>query len=333
MKKYLLLPLMLLMPVFAMAQVNDEGGSVQTEVYESDVAFQAVKPEGKNLTEAQKTALLSKIERIIAKNNAGTISEHNAFGIKADIDILDKKSTAGLVRNVTVLTAEVTLTAFNVADGSIYYTNSVRLETDVVGDAKMAMDKLINSIKVTDPQFVRFIRTARKRIVKWYNDRGLPLPIRQDKQELKGKNDTVVVVREVQGQQHNTPVAEQPAPPQTSACDITLSTGDIDFQIVSTQVDPTRKRFSFTAKITNNMSSGSLERAFKQAFDQEGNQLSNLMVTEDRSYLYEDYPEHVGVRRTFMVNGITAQTTMLSYILIRIGRTDVVIKNLPVKNS
>ena len=333
MKKYLLLPLMLLMPVFAMAQVYDEGGSVQTEVYESDVAFQAVKPEGKNLTEAQKTALLSKIERIIAKNNAGTISEHNAFGIKADIDILDKKSTAGLVRNVTVLTAEVTLTAFNVADGSIYYTNSVRLQTDVVGDAKMAMDKLINSIKVTDPQFVRFIRTARKRIVKWYNDRGLPLPIRQDKQEPKGKNDTVVVVREVQGQQHNTPVAEQPAPPQTSACDITLSTGDIDFQIVSTQVDPTRKRFSFTAKITNNMSSGSLERAFKQAFDQEGNQLSHLMVTEDRSYLYEDYPEHVGVRRTFMVNGITAQTTMLSYILIRIGRTDVVIKNLPVKNS
>lgn len=333
MKKYLLLPLMLLMPVFAMAQVYDEGGSVQTEVYESDVAFQAVKPEGKNLTEAQKTALLSKIERIIAKNNAGTISEHNAFGIKADIDILDKKRTAGLVRNVTVLTAEVTLTAFNVADGSIYYTNSVRLETDVVGDAKMAMDKLINSIKVTDPQFVRFIRTARKRIVKWYNDRGLPLPIRQDKQEPKGKNDTVVVVREVQGQQHNTPVAEQPASPQTSACDITLSTNDIDFQIVSTQVDPTRKRFSFTAKITNNMSSGSLERAFKQAFDQEGNQLSNLMVTEDRSYLYEDYPEYVGVRRTFMVNGITAQTTMLSYILIKIGRTDVVIKNLPVKNS
>ena len=333
MKKYLLLPLMLLMPVFAMAQVYDEGGSVQTEVYESDVAFQAVKPEGKNLTEAQKTALLSKIERIIAKNNAGTISEHNAFGIKADIDILDKKSTAGLVRNVTVLTAEVTLTAFNVADGSIYYTNSVRLETDVVGDAKMAMDKLINSIKVTDPQFVRFIRTARKRIVKWYNDRGLPLPIRQDKQEPKGKNDTFVVVREVPGQQHNTPVAEQPAPQQTSACDITLSTGDIDFQIVSTQVDLTRKRFSFTAKITNNMSSGSLERAFKQAFDQEGNQLSHLMVTEDRSYLYEDYPEHVGVRRTFMVNGITAQTTMLSYIQIRIGRTDVVIKNLPVKNS
>ena len=349
MKKYILFPLMLLVPAFATAQVDDEGGSVQTEVYESDVAFQAVKPEGKNLTEAQKTALLSKIERIIAKNNAGTISEHDAFGIKADIDIQDSKSSAGLVRNVTVLTAEVTLTAFNVADGSIYYSNSVRLETDVVGDAKLAMDKLINSIKVTDPQFVRFIRTARKRIAQWYNDRGLPLPIRQEKKEPEVKHDTVVVVQEVlveqqqpvvsqqvpveQPVQNNTPVVENPVPQKVPACDITLSTGDIDFQILSTQVDLTRKRFSFTAKITNNKGSGTLERMFKQAFDQDGNQLDNLKVTENSHYIYEDYPKDLGVRRTFMVDGITAQTTMLSYILLSVGRTEVVIKNLPVKNS
>ena len=341
MKKYILFPLMLLVPAFATAQVEDEGGSVQTEVYESDVAFQAVKPEGKNLTEAQKTALQSKIERIIAKNNAGTISEHDAFGIKADIDIQDSKSSAGLVRNVTVLTAEVTLTAFNVADGSIYYSNSVRLETDVVGDAKLAMDKLINSIKVTDPQFVRFIRTARKRIAQWYNDRALPLPIRQEKKEPEVKHDTVVVVQEVlvpqqpveQPVQEKTPVVEKPVPQKASAYDITLSTGDIDFQILSTQVDLTRKRFSFTAKITNNKGSGTLERMFKQAFDQDGNQLDNLKVTENSHYIYEDYPKDLGVRRTFMVDGITAQTTMLSYILLSVGRTEVVIKNLPVKNS
>ena len=342
MKKYILFPLMLLVPAFATAQVDDEGGSVQTEVYESDVAFQAVKPEGKNLTEAQKTALQSKIERIIAKNNAGTISEHDAFGIKADIDIQDSKSSAGLVRNVTVLTAEVTLTAFNVADGSIYYSNSVRLETDVVGDAKLAMDKLINSIKVTDPQFVRFIRTARKRIAQWYNDRALPLPIRQEKKEPEVKHDTVVVVQEVlvpqqqpveQPVQEKTPVVEKPVPQKIPACDITLSTGDIDFQILSTQVDLTRKRFSFTAKITNNKGSGTLERMFKQAFDQDGNQLDNLKVTENSHYIYEDYPKDLGVRRTFMVDGITAQTTMLSYILLSVGRTEVVIKNLPVKNS
>ena len=343
-KKYILLPLMTLVPAFAAAQMDGEGVPVQTEVYESDVAFQAVKPEGKNLTEAQKTALQNKIERIIAKNNAGTTSEHNAFGIKADIDILDKKSSAGLVRNVTVLTAEVTLTAFNIEDGSIYYTNSVSLETDVVGDAKVAMDKLINSIKVTDPQFVRFIRTSKKRIAQWYNDRGLPLPIRQEKTEVKHdtivvnnesvvvKHDTVVVVQEVDAPQQNVAVSPQPKSDAPS-CDITISTSNIDFEILSTKVDLTRKRFSFTVRITNHKEGERCFRQFLKAFDQDGLQLKNLMVKEGIYYDSEDFPRGIGVQRTFMVDDITAQTTLFTYLELSIGDTKVVIKNLSVKNS
>ena len=327
-KKYILLPLLALLPAYAAAQMDGEGVPVQAEVYESDVAFQAVKPEGKNLNETQKTALQNKIERIIAKNNAGTISEHNAFGIKADIDVLDKKSSAGLVRNVTVLTAEVTLTAFNIEDGSIYYTNSVNIETDVVGDAKVAMDKLINSIKVTDPQFVRFIRTARKRIAQWYNDRGQPLPIRQDKQEVK--RDTVVVVQEVAVPQQNVAVSEQPKSAAPSY-DITISTANFDFEILSTKVDLSRKRFSITAKITNHKNEGNVERRFRKAFDQDGVQLTNLKVKEGYDYTWEDFPKDLAVQRTFMVDGITQQTTMLSYLELTVGDTQVVIKNLPVK--
>lgn len=180
MKKYLFLSLLLLIcsPV-AMAQAVEDNDTARIEVQEKDVAFKAVKTKDKSLTEAQQTALNNKLERIIAKNNASIVGECAAFGIKAEIEVLDKKSTAGLVRNVTVMTAEVTLTAFNIKDGSIYYTHSVKVETDVVGDNKAAMDKLIQSIKVTDPQFVRFIRTARKRIAKWYNEHQQPLPMLQ----------------------------------------------------------------------------------------------------------------------------------------------------------
>ena len=32
------------------------------------------------------------------------------------------------------------------------------------------MDQLIGSIRVNDPQIVRFVRTASKRIAKWYED-------------------------------------------------------------------------------------------------------------------------------------------------------------------
>ena len=338
MRKYVFLVFMMLMPTFAVAQMDDEGMAPQAEVFESDVAFAAVKPEGKNLTEAQRTALLGKIERIIAKNNAGTISEHGAFGIKADIDILEKKSSAGLVRNVTVLAAEVTLTAFNTEDGSIYYSNSIRLETDVVGDDKQAMDALIKSIKVTDPQFVRFVRTARKRIAQWYNDRGLPLPIRQEKKEPEVVHDTVLV-QNVYVEQHNIMMEQNITIPVTQnksgapSYDITISTGDIAFEILSTQVDLMRKRFTIKAKITNHTNDDRQQRRFVKAFSQDGRQLENLKVTETSSSVYEDFPQNIGVQRTFIMDDITQQTTSLSYAEFSIGGTKVVVKNLPVKTT
>lgn len=194
MKKYILLSLLLLLlSPMAKAQTVGENDTSRIEVLDKDVAFKAVRTEDKHLTDAQKNALYNKLERILAKNHAGVTGDCEAFGIKADIEVLDKKTTAGLVRNVTVMTAEVTLTAFNLKDGSIYYTHSVKLETDVVGDSQTAMDKLIQSIKVTDPQFVRFIRTSRKRIAQWYNEHGQTFPMLQERREEKTAADTTAV--------------------------------------------------------------------------------------------------------------------------------------------
>ena len=127
-------------------------------------------PEGSHLTDQQKLALQNKVERIIAKNKVGAGAGTTLFGIKADLDVKDTKRSAGLVRDVTVLSAEVTFTALNTVDGSVYYSQSVSLQTDVVGDKEKAMDQLIGSIRVNDPQIVRFVRTASKRIAKWYED-------------------------------------------------------------------------------------------------------------------------------------------------------------------
>ena len=86
------------------------------------------------------------------------------------------------MRDVTVLSAEVTFTAVNTEDGSVYYSQSISLETDVVGDKEKAMDQLIGSIRVNDPQIVRFVRTASKRIAKWYEEQA------KEKDAEMGKN-------------------------------------------------------------------------------------------------------------------------------------------------
>lgn len=310
--------------LFASAQ-DAMGADVAQEVYESDVAFSAAVTDAKHLTDAQKQALLLKVEKIIAKNNAGVTSEHNAFAIKADIEIRDTKTSAGLVRNVTVLTAEVSLTAVNVIDGSVYYSNSIEIETDVVGDSRKAMDQLISSIKVTDPQFVRFVRTSRKRIAEWYNARGLQLPLREEKAEAPA--DVVPEGTAVE------PLADVPAQEQPQAkpqCDITISTGDINFELLSCKGDIQRKRINITARITNLLDNKRWWREFLLAFDQDGNQMKNCKVTEGSNAVTEDFPSGLSTNKVFMLDGADGSVTSLSYLKLRIGNTDIEIRNLPV---
>lgn len=163
--------LVLLAPASLLAQSGQEGEAAERAADRQPVVtFVAMKPEGAHLTDQQKMALQNKVERIIAKNKVGAGAGTTLFGIKADLDVKDTKRSAGLVRDVTVLSAEVTFTAVNTVDGSVYYSQSVSLQTDVVGDKEKAMDQLVDSIRVNDPQIVRFVRTASKRIAKWYED-------------------------------------------------------------------------------------------------------------------------------------------------------------------
>lgn len=169
--KYVILLLALLSPALVLAQSGQEDEATdRAETRQKPVTVVAIMPEGSHLTDQQKLALQNKVERIIAKNKVGAGAGTTLFGIKADLDVKDTKRSAGLVRDVTVLSAEVTFTAVNTVDGSVYYSQSVSLQTDVVGDKEKAMDQLIGSIRVNDPQIVRFVRTASKRIAKWYED-------------------------------------------------------------------------------------------------------------------------------------------------------------------
>ena len=169
--KYVILLLALLSPALVLAQSGQEDEATdRAETRQKPVTFVAIMPEGAHLTDQQKLALQNKVERIIAKNKVGAGAGTTLFGIKADLDVKDTKRSAGLVRDVTVLSAEVTFTAVNTVDGSVYYSQSVSLQTDVVGDKEKAMDQLIGSIRVSDPQIVRFVRTASKCIAKWYED-------------------------------------------------------------------------------------------------------------------------------------------------------------------
>jgi hypothetical protein len=132
------------------------------------INFTAVYPDNDRLSNDIKEGLKQKVEQIIGRNNAGATSVYNAFILQPALDIQEIKSTEGLVRNVTLVTGELTLTAKNLYDESIYGTLVVNLEGDAAGDREAALKSLLKNIKITNPAFTRFIRTTREKITDHY---------------------------------------------------------------------------------------------------------------------------------------------------------------------
>ncbi len=128
------------------------------------VNFTAGTPSGKELGRKNAEALKLKVEQILARNHAGTVSKNNVYVIQPELVLGETKRTEGLVRNVTLVTGEFSMTARNLKDGSIYATVVVDVQGDALESKEQAVASLISNIKVTDRAFVRFIRTARKRI-------------------------------------------------------------------------------------------------------------------------------------------------------------------------
>lgn len=305
---------------------------VTPEVYESDVNFTAILPTAKHLTAEQKTALQKKVEKIIARANAGVVTETNAFGIDADVVIKESKTSAGLLRDVSLVIADVTLTAKNIEDGSVYYSNTIEVQADAIGKEKEAVNTLINNIKVTDPAFVRFIRTARKRVVEFYNARGLPLPIRKDKEpevvhDTVQVENTVIVTVPVEA----APVEQTPAAkPAAANGEVKISTANLDFKIVSCEGDMTRDRITIVAQMTNYKESTRMETVFQQAFDGDGNQLNSPRVSENYNWEWIDVPLNVPMKREFYIKNVTSPVPALSYLKIKLGSTFVEVRNLNV---
>jgi hypothetical protein len=132
------------------------------------INFTAVYPDNDKLSNDVKEGLKQKVEQIIGRNNAGATSVYNAFIIQPGLDVQDTKSTEGMVRNVTLVAGELTLTVKNLYDESVYGTLVVNLEGDATGNQEAALKALLKNIKITNPAFTRFIRTTREKIMNHY---------------------------------------------------------------------------------------------------------------------------------------------------------------------
>lgn len=123
--------------------------------------------EGSELSSASQEMLQNKLKQIITRNSAGAANDYNVFVIEPVVEIVDKQSTTGLMRNATLIKGELTLVAKNKIDGSLYHSAVVSIS----GQATEGADPyraMFTNLRSTDPVFTRFIRIARQKIQDYY---------------------------------------------------------------------------------------------------------------------------------------------------------------------
>jgi len=113
-------------------------------------------------------AIEDKLLAALSRTEAVDMSPHNVFHIIPAVDFTEVAETEGMMREVARVQADLKLSAWNPIDGTVYNTVIIPLKGSAAGGKDAAMRKLANSVKATDPVFVRFVRTSRQRIQDHY---------------------------------------------------------------------------------------------------------------------------------------------------------------------
>ena len=113
-------------------------------------------------------AIEDKLLAALSRTEAVDMSPHNVFHIIPAVDFTEVAETEGMMREVARVQADLKLSAWNPIDGTVYTTVIIPLKGSAAGGKDAAMRKLANSVKATDPVFVRFVRTSRQRIQDHY---------------------------------------------------------------------------------------------------------------------------------------------------------------------
>lgn len=142
--------------------------SASLSAQENAIKFNVLPVEGDELPAATSAVIERKLAAALNRSQASTEDTYNVFAVRPEITLAQVAETEGLIREVARISAEMTISAVNTVDGIVYHSVTVPLKGSAPGGKDAAMKAMVNSMKATDPVYVRFVRTARARIDDYY---------------------------------------------------------------------------------------------------------------------------------------------------------------------
>lgn len=143
-----------------------------------------------DITEDAAKIIYRKAEQFLTRNSAGAAGAVDVFAVQAKLSVTDMAKSSGLVREISSVSGEWTLTAVNKVDNSKYYSVTVPLEAVLKGmeNGGPAL-ALANAIKPTDAVYTRFVRVAREKIDEFYSEHCSEIIGRASNLALSGQYD------------------------------------------------------------------------------------------------------------------------------------------------
>lgn len=145
--------------------------AVKIDAQESRIGFSAwVEAMPAEMDDSNVQTLTNKVDQIITRNSAGaTTASSVLFSIRPELVITQSDVVNTGVRPVHVVRAELTLYAVGRMDSSTFGSVVVPLEGNG-NSMQTALRSMCNHIRIADPQFTRFIRTAQQKIEEYFID-------------------------------------------------------------------------------------------------------------------------------------------------------------------
>lgn len=135
---------------------------------QGDVQFTLLKTSQTDMPQGVIDALDLKLKQVLTRNSAASANGYNVFAIEPTLELTDVQTSEGLMQNVSVAKGELVLMAKNIVDETLYYSMTIPVKGNGVGDKEKAMKAMIADIKVTNNAFTRFIRISRQKIQDYY---------------------------------------------------------------------------------------------------------------------------------------------------------------------
>ncbi len=166
--------------LFFWAGVNAQNTADTQDNYLGKITLSVTRPENPDgLTASQISKLQTRALAIAARNGIGGVSYSTNFVITPKLDIYDTEVAEGM-RNITVVTTELTLAIKQSNNGLVFSTYSKSIK-GAGFNKEDALNNAISQINASDPKAKEFVEEGKKKILAFYNSKCSDILTEADK--------------------------------------------------------------------------------------------------------------------------------------------------------